>query len=171
MDHLLDAKPCSLLLVSSSKNIFDILFLFNFSIYSFFHFDPFLPCQYHLPDCFTDTNQFILDDEGNLTKPNPNFGNFKNSINAVGINRYELLDDTGVTSFQVCPGEYGIGCDRNTTAYVVRKQDFDPRNPNPAGVVLDNDFALIFLPQPITDIDPVELNDDPNIYLRMLVMM
>ena len=27
----------------------------------------------------------------------------------------------------------------------------------------NNDFALIFLPQPITDIDPVELNDDTNI--------
>ena len=86
-----------------------------------------------------------------------------NSINEVGINRYELDDDTDVTSFQVCPGENGIGCDRNTTAYVVRKQKFDPRFPNPAGVVLDNDFALIFLPQPITDVDPVELNDDPNI--------
>ena len=116
-------------------------------------------CQYHLPDCFTNGTD----------KPNPD--NFFKYANQVDIGRYELDDDTDVTSFQICPGEYGIGCDRNTTAYVVRKQDFDPRNPTPAGTTLDNDFALIFLPQPITDIDPVELNDDPNIYLRMLVMM
>jgi len=135
-----------------------ILFLFNI------HFFISIPCQYHLPDCFTDDDEFILDDEGNLTKSNPNFGNFDNYVNQVDIGRYELDDDTGVTSFQICPKEYGIGCDKNTTAYVVRKQDYDPRKPNPAaGVITDNDFALIFLPQPITDIDPVELNDDQNI--------
>ena len=108
-------------------------------------------CQYYLPDCFTNGTD----------EPNPD--NFFKYANQVDIGRYELDDDTDVTSFQICPKEYGIGCDRNTTAYVVRKQDFDPRFPNPAGVILDNDFALIFLPQPITDIDPVELNDDLNI--------
>jgi len=93
-------------------------------------------------------------------------GNFMNTINQVDIGRYELEDDAGVTSFQICRKEYGIGCDKSTTAFVVRKQDYNGRNPNfygPPVVTDNNDFTLVFLPQPITDIDPVELNDDPNI--------
>ena len=37
------------------------------------------------------------------------------------------------------------------------------RHPNYNGTTLGNDFALVFLPDPMISITPVELNDDPNI--------
>ena len=76
---------------------------------------------------------------------------------------YDLDDDTGVTSFQLGDTEFGNGCIVGNTACVLRHPNFDPDYNPSTRVYDDNDYALIFLPQAITDIVPVELNADRNV--------
>lgn len=75
-------------------------------------------------------------------------------VSRIKINIFELDNTTGVISYPICEQEYGTGCDRTTFAYAQRH----PRYTMNETVFLDNDFALVFIPNDITDIKPVELN-------------
>jgi len=88
------------------------------------------------------------------------FGAVNNVGYTIDVNRYNLTDDTDVTSFEMCPTEKGIGCDIDTHAFVVRHEGFNLNFPD---VFSDNDYALVFLPKAIDDIDPIKLNTNPNI--------
>ena len=67
----------------------------------------------------------------------------------VEFHRHDILDDTGVVRLYLndltqCEGD------------AVYHPGFDDKT-------LDNDVAILFLPEPITDITPVILNTDPNV--------
>ncbi|KAL3804640.1 hypothetical protein HJC23_008455 [Cyclotella cryptica] len=69
----------------------------------------------------------------------------------VDLHRYNLTDDTGVTRMHLndisqCDGD------------VVYHPDYQPGD-----VVSRNNVAILFLPEAVTDITPIKLNDDPNL--------
>ena len=72
-----------------------------------------------------------------------------------------MNDDTGVVRVELCQNEFGTDCDLDAPAYAVRHPDYIAPFEN--GAYLDTDFSLIILPNPVTDIDPVALNEDPNV--------
>ena len=85
----------------------------------------------------------------------------------VDVGKYDLTDVSEGTFVPLCSiegdGTTGRpdGCSEDE-AYVVRDPDFDfSRNQDP--FFFQRDFALIFLPNPITDIDPILLNNDAGI--------
>ena len=61
-------------------------------------------------DCLTDDNGniFIIDGD------------------SVNINKFDFLDSNeDVTTFLLCTNEFGNGCDRSTTAYVILNPEYD----------------------------------------------
>ena len=81
---------------------------------------------------------------------------------SIQFNRYSQDDDTGVITVDLCQNELRTGCDGEIDgrAYVVRHPNYDDDT-------LENDIALIFLPedrtQEIANIPDVTLNCNPNV--------
>jgi hypothetical protein len=95
-------------------------------------------------DCFTDDGLFYPSSE-------------------IQFNRYAQDDDTGVISIELCQTEGSDECD-DDLAYVIRHPDY-------VAATLENDIALIILPedlpgdieQLVANLPNVELNCDPDI--------
>ena len=84
-------------------------------------------------------------------------GNFELATSypwTINLNKYELDDDTDVLSYPLCPYEHGHDCGPDQ-AYGVVHPYYDS--------IIDHDFALLFLPDDVPDIQPVQLNADPNL--------
>lgn len=97
-------------------------------------------------------------DPGTLNFP----ASFWPPIVTINLNKYELDSNEDVISFNICRMEGGgSGCSE-TEAFVVKHPDlrFEVDEDTDFLTALDNDFALIFLPEPIDSIQPLELNSD-----------
>ncbi|KAL7486316.1 hypothetical protein ACHAW6_011914 [Cyclotella cf. meneghiniana] len=73
----------------------------------------------------------------------------------VDFNRHALQDDTGVTR-RILTDTHEF------TGDVVYHPDFEPQT-DTGGFDGDNDVAILFLTEPISDIAPISINFDPNI--------
>lgn len=75
----------------------------------------------------------------------------------INIGMYELGNTAGVTTFLLCDKEYGEGCD-SSYAYAIRHPKWNTEVNPETNVNSNDDFAVVILPEPITNIEPVELN-------------
>jgi len=73
----------------------------------------------------------------------------------INVNKFYMDDNTDVQSFPLCENEFGDRCDTENVAYAIVHPEYDSNS-------VDNDFALMFLPEDIDDIEPVALNSDPD---------
>eukprot|EP00581_Thalassiosira_minuscula_P014650 CAMPEP_0183717270 /NCGR_PEP_ID=MMETSP0737-20130205/10930_1 /TAXON_ID=385413 /ORGANISM="Thalassiosira miniscula, Strain CCMP1093" /LENGTH=690 /DNA_ID=CAMNT_0025946681 /DNA_START=270 /DNA_END=2342 /DNA_ORIENTATION=+ len=90
-----------------------------------------------------------------FTDPFSPIGSDFEALEWVDIYRYNLTDDTGVDRVFICDTEFGVGCN-DDEAYVIRHGDFNR-------TTFEENFALIILPDPVVDITPIALNDDPDV--------
>jgi hypothetical protein len=107
-------------------------------------------------DCFTVTKDY--DQTGKVG----DFGGVATflapGVPRINIGMYELGNTAGVTTFLLCDKEYGEGCDSSSYAYAIRHPEWNTEVNPDTNVNSNDDFAVVILPEPITNIEPVELN-------------
>jgi len=80
----------------------------------------------------------------------------------VNFNVHELdktINNSNVISYELCTNQYGTDCNTTQLAYAVWHPEYNLNEETS----VDKDYALIFLPEEITTIDPVGLNSNVNL--------